>query len=476
MKLSISNSSIRIVCFALALALSTGAALAQEPTAERHSSEAVRYHLIDLGALSGGFSQASYISNFGVIVGNASVTNDTAPSVLHATLWFRGSILDLAANQQPGLNSAAYDINDFGLVSGESEISTDDPNAENFCSFFTSAECRAFRWQNGVLTPLPTLGGNNAASNGGINDRGEIAGFSETSNNIDPDCPNTVLPNGSGPQISDYEAAIWGPGPNKVRPLRPLPGDTVSIALWLNERGEAVGISGNCGNTSIPGFAAGPHAVLWDKEGTPHTLPTFGGTSNLSLLGVGNGGYVINNRGQVAGVSAFPGPQGPNGEPGPSTIYHAFFWDRESGLQDLKTLRGDIYSAGLGLNDEGTVVGGSLDAQNNPTAYVWKHGKMRDLNCLVPADTPFKFLLVAFAINDAGQIAGFGVTVDGPHAFLATPTHRDGPTLCSSTTTISATTDASEDAQMPKLVLSPEVRKPLNQQMRLRGVPLAAAQ
>lgn len=472
MKLSTSNSSIRFVHFALAFTLSAGTALTQEPTTERHSSDVVRYRLIDLGTLSGGFSQASYINNSGVIVGNANVTIGAGTSVSHATVWFRGSILDLAANQQSGLNSASYDINDFGLVSGESEIPTDDPNLENFCSFFTSAECRAFSWQNGVLTPLPTLGGNNAASNGGINDGGEIAGFSETSNNMDPDCPNTVLPNGSGPQISDYEAAIWGPGPNKVRPLRPLPGDTVSIALWLNERGEAVGISGNCGNTSIPGFAVGPHAVLWDTRGTPHTLPTFGGTSNLSLLGVGNGGYVINNDGQVAGVSAFPGPQGPNGEPGPSTLYHAFFWDRESGLHDLKTLQGDTYSAGLGLNDEGTVVGGSLDAQNNPTAYVWTQGKMRDLNCLVPADTPFTFLLVAFSINNAGQIAGFGVTADGPHAFLATPTQQDGPTLCSS----SATTVESEDIQMPKLVLSPEVRKQLNQQMRLRGVPLATAQ
>ncbi len=451
MSLTMSTPSFPIVRFGLALALCAGMAQAQEATDQMRSSDHIRYNLIDLGALSGGFSQASYISNFGAIAGNSSVSSGP----IHATLWYRGSILDLAANQPAELNSAAYEINDFGLISGESEISTNDPNTENFCSFFTTSECRAFRWQFGVMTQLPTLGGNNAASEGGINDRGEIAGFSESSTNIDPDCPNTILPNGSGPQMLDYEAVIWGPQPNEMRPLRPLPGDTVSIALWLNQQGEAVGISGTCANTSLPGFAAGPHAVLWDRNGTPHNLPTFGGTSNLSLLGVGNGGYVINNRSQVAGVSALPG----------STTYHAFLWDKDSGIHDLGSLPGDVYSAGLGLNDEGTVVGGSLDAGNNPTAYIWNNGKMSDLNCLVPANTPFTFLLVAFGVNDVGQIVGFGLTVDGPHAFLATPTNpRSGTTLCP--TTSSGTTDVTEDMQMHKPVLSPEARAQLRQQLQ----------
>ena len=88
MKLSTSNSSIRFVHFALAFTLSAGTALTQEPTTERHSSDVVRYRLIDLGTLSGGFSQASYINNSGVIVGNANVTIGAGTSVSHATVWF----------------------------------------------------------------------------------------------------------------------------------------------------------------------------------------------------------------------------------------------------------------------------------------------------------------------------------------------------------------------------------------------------
>lgn len=470
MVISVSISSARIVRLCLALALSVGATRGQVASAQI-SSNPTRYTLTDLGVLSGGFSQASYISNFGAIVGNASVLNGTAPQVSHATAWYRGQIVDLAVKQPAGLNSMAFGMNSFGLVSGEADIadtSTANPENENFCGFFSGDRCRAFSWQNGVLTPLPTLGGNNAASNGGINDRGEIAGFSETSTSPDPDCPNAELPNGTGPQMFDYEGVIWGP--RDMRPLRPLPGDTVSMALWLNQNGEAVGISGNCGDTSLPGFAVGPHAVLWDASGTPHNLPTFGGSPNLSLLGVGNGAYVVNDRGQVAGVSAFPGSPDANGELTPSSSYHAFFWDKESGLKDIGTLQGDVYSSGLGMNNEGTVVGGSLDSQNNPTAYIWRNGTIRNLNCLVPANTPFSFLLVAFSVNDAGQIVGFGVTADGLHAFVAMPSQSDeGPTLCSTTGNISS--GAPEDARMPKLILTPQLRRQLNQQIPLRGIP-----
>jgi hypothetical protein len=45
---------------------------------------------------------------------------------------------------------------------------------------------------------------------------------------------------------------------------------------------------------------------------------------------------------------------------------------------------------------------------------------MSDLNALIP-DSPL-YLLAASSINDAGEIAGFGVNSDGDvHAFLATP-------------------------------------------------------
>lgn len=105
------------------------------------------------------------------------------------------------------------------------------------------------------------------------------------------------------------------------------------------------------------------------------------------------------------------------------------------------------------------------------------NGTMRNLNCLVPANTPFNFLLVAFSVNDAGEIVGFGVTADGVHAFLAMPSRLDegAPTLCSPTTG-NISSDAADDARMPKLILTPELRRQLDEQMPLRRVPFAIAQ
>src|SRR5436190_754075 len=216
------------------------------------------------------------------------------------------------------------------------------------------------------------------------------------------------------------QAVVWGPGQGQIRELSPLPGDTVGMALGINDHGQVVGMSGSCANTIIPPFVAAPHAVLWEADGSVHDLGNLGGTVNTDLLSIGNAALAINNRGQVAGVSALPGNQ--------ST--HAFLWTKKTGIRDLGTLPGDVNSAGLAINDRGDVVGGSVDgdlASGNPRPFIWQNGVMSDLNDLIPADSPL-YLLIAFWINDAGEIAGFGATSTGDiHAFLATPTKRHQP-------------------------------------------------
>jgi probable HAF family extracellular repeat protein len=95
-------------------------------------------------------------------------------------------------------------------------------------------------------------------------------------------------------------------------------------------------------------------------------------------------------------------------------------------MRDLGSLSGDDNSAGLAINERGDVVGASIQgdvATGSPRAFVRRHeDKMRDLNTLVPKDTPL-FLLTAFGINDEGEIAGFGVQIRTGeiHAFLAIP-------------------------------------------------------
>jgi probable HAF family extracellular repeat protein len=383
--------------------LATPAGLA----AQGQNAQVPHYTVIDLGPVGNPFSQATSLNNHGLVTGF-----DTAPDgTSHSVLWYKGVIKDISEPGLGGLNSAAGGVNERGQVIGAAETSSKDPNNENFCGYGTGLQCVAFLWQKGVITPLPTLGGANGQAQA-INNRGEVAGFAENSTQ-DPECPSGVRVNGTGPQVLDFEAVIYGPEPGQIRELPPLPGDSVGMAFGINDKGQAVGSSGTCANTYVPPFAAGPHAVLWDKDGSVHDLGNLGGTANPAVLGLGNVAFAINNRGQVTGISALSG----------SETAHPFLWTRNQGMQDLGVLSGDVNGAGLGINNEGDVVGASGPLTGSPRAFLWQRGVMSDLNALVPADTPL-YLLTAFAINDRGEIAGFGVnSTMEVHAFLATPVH-----------------------------------------------------
>lgn len=273
------------------------AALAMTGQANTHLQ---KYTVYDRGPAANPFSTASDVNNWGVVVGSDTVS-DQGAAQSHAVLWYRDTLLDIkqiADARQPGLlgpNSAGGAINDSGLVLLGGETLAKDPNNENFCGYGTGLQCVAMLWSKGILTPLPNpLGGTNTGF-GWLNRKGEVAGYAENKVH-DPQCLSAA-PNGTGPQILDFEAVVWGPAPGQFRRLEPLHGDTVSLALGINDLGEAVGISGRCGNTVMPPGNAGPHAVLWDADGTVHDLGSFGGTSNPSILGVGNSAIAINNGG-----------------------------------------------------------------------------------------------------------------------------------------------------------------------------------
>ena len=313
------------------------------------------------------------------------------------------------------------------------------------------------------MTQLRLLGGNNGAA-GPINSRGEVAGIAENSTR-DPECPSAPAVNGTGPQVLDFEAVIWGPRQGQIRELRPLPGDSVGMALWINDNGEAVGISGRCANTIVPPIAVGPHAVLWNKDGSVHDLGSLGGTVNTSLLGVGNAALSINNRDWVVGASALPG----------NTNNHAFLWTKQTGMRPLGTLPGYDNSAAGGINDRGDVVGTSYDVNFNLRAFLWQNGVMTDLNALVPASSQMS-LWFATAINSRGDIVGFGLTSGGDvHGFLATPCDGNrGDTESCKDDAEGAAAEADETTERPHPVLSEDARKLLQQRLRFSrfGVPL----
>lgn len=427
------------------------------------------YTVTDLGPVDSSFSQATFVNARGLVTG----VNLGTDGNLHAVLWYHGQMTDISKPGLGGPNSGAGGANEFGQVIGGAETSETDPNNENFCGYDTGLQCLAFQWQNGAMTALPTLGGTNDGY-GQINNLGQAAGYAENST-LDPDgC--AVAVNGTGPQVLDFEPVIWGPRVHEIRELPRLPGDTVGVAFWINDNGQAVGMSGLCRDTVIPGPSAAPHAVLWDSDGSVHDLGSLGGTSNPAVLGAGNAAFVINNSGQVSGVSALPESKSagcPGIPPNPACFpFHPFLWTKETGMRDLGVLPGDLVGAGVGMNNLGEVVGPSISAPGaaagNPRAFLWRNGVMSDLNALVPADSPL-YLLIAFGINDAGQIAGFGVnTSTGDlHAFLAIPC--DGSQVGTSLRegdTAGTTSGPDVATAKPRPILSENARKQLQRVMR----------
>jgi probable HAF family extracellular repeat protein len=374
-----------------------GAIIAQE-LEQQNSERYPHYTVTDLGALPGGFfSQGTAIANNALLGGLATNADGTQ----HAVLWHNGSIKDIGTPGLGGPNSAAFGINENRQATGLAETPNKDPNGEDFCGYGTFLVCQPFLWQNGAMMPLPTLGGQNGEA-GQINSHGAVAG------NVENTTPDSTCPSGV-PQIFEEKPVVWEHG--EVRKLNTFPNDPDGWAFGINDQGQVVGASGECGplNPQTGVYILSRHPLLWDKHRTIY-LPTLGGTG---AFGPGNVAQQINNQGQVAGVSDLPGDE----------TYHGFLWAENTRILDLKTLPGDFASAALGINDSGEIVGVSLDADFNPRAFLWRSGRMIDLNQRAP-NSPLH-LLIAHSINSHGEITGFGVDSTGDvHAFSAIPCDR----------------------------------------------------
>ena len=424
-----SRTLMCITAAVLFAALAIPISLAAQGQPQTQPQKLPRYTVTDLGTLGGTFSVGNGINNKGWVNGNALLPGDTA---LHAFLWQEGVKTDLGTLGGP--NSVAnYQLNERGEIAGAAETSVPDPLGENFCFFGTGLTCLPFLWQSGVMTPLPTLGGNNGVAFT-PNNIGQVAGQAENST-LDSTCPAPAL---------QAEPVIWKEG--AVQQLPTVPGDPDGYAVFINDKGQAVGGSGTC--------TASLHALLW-QGGAATDLGSLGGTLYRTAQG-------INSLGQVVGASDLPGDT--TFFAGPFSNVHAFLW--QSGvITDLSTLPGDGMSFGAGINDKGQVVGfGSR-------AFIWQDGVMTDINSLVPGP-PFSplYLLQALDINDRSQIVGVGLAISGElHAFLAIPCDDAHPDVegCQD----ASVTSAVEEAQAARVKESPAPATQVNRALggRLRG-------
>jgi uncharacterized membrane protein len=272
-----------------AMTLPVGMTAQEQATDHTPESGAGRYSVTDLGPVGPAPGQPFSISKYGLVSG----TSLTTAGAMHATLWFGGIQLDIGKSGLGGSNSIAFGSNQWGQVTGTAETGTADPNGEDFCGFKffglpSSGSCRAFLWQSGKMTALPTLGGNNSEANQ-ISDGGDVAGYAETSK------PDAACP---APQMLQFKPVLWSKG--NAYALRTSPGDTDGVALGINDSGQVAGGSGECAsfNPNLL-FPLQPlHALLWD-HGTMTDLGSLGGTGH----GFGNIALNLNGKGHAIRIS-----------------------------------------------------------------------------------------------------------------------------------------------------------------------------
>jgi probable HAF family extracellular repeat protein len=364
-----------------------------------------RYVVANLDTLGGTPSEGNSINNRGWVVGPSELQGN---AVRRATLWRDGEPLDLGT--LGGLHSnVLFPVKNVrGVISGIAETDDPDPLNEQWsCSRFfptrTGNICRGFVWRNGKMRALPTLGGNNGFA-AGSNNRRQVVGWAENTVR-DPTC------SAADEQYLQFHAVIWGPGRHQMQELQPLPGDSASAATAINDRGQVVGISGDC-DQAFGRFSA-IHSVLWEN-GVPTNIGDLGGVA-------WNTPVAINERGDIVGFS--------NTSPADGGSFRAKAFLKLAGkpIQNLGTISPDeTLSQALGINESRQVVGISCTPGfASCRAFIWEDGVMRDLNGLVESSYS-DHLVTANDINDRGQITGRAIKANGTEVpFVASPVGDD---------------------------------------------------
>jgi len=312
--------------------------------------------------------------------------NPTCASIAIVAALIIGTCAIAMAHADSGCR-ASYSVSDIGTLGGSSAYTEGMNNRGELVGYsFRSKDFtpRAFVWsrQHG-MRELRDLSNSSGSFAFGINDRGEIVGASQT-------------------QDGDFHAVAWNRSDARPRDLGTLtPQGLRSGARSINVWGQIVGISDITAEED-------QRAFLWSP--VTETMRDLGSLENNMT---GSGAHAISNVGHIAGLSFVGGGE------------HAVLWTPWTRhIRDLGTLGSDDSSAEA-VNDLGDAAGQSSTTfdpvlGSTPThAFFWSRGRMHDLGTLGGTDS------YAHGINDGRQVVGTSQTPPGPgqvlgpdHAFL----------------------------------------------------------
>jgi probable HAF family extracellular repeat protein len=325
------------------------------------------------------------------------------PSLVSAAPKYRIIDLGTLCGEDPSCGANALSINNLGQVVGESD---------SYCG-----GRRAFLWENGRMTDITDRPCNVQSSALDINNIGQIIFYVPPLSFLWDDGQIIPLghlgyPDTTATAINDVAQVVglshvtpfqrrgflWDQG--AMLDLGSLGGmESGSVAWDINNAGQVVGI------TATRDDPAG-RAFLWE-HGVMKNLGGLGGVSST--------GFGINDSSQVVGLAELP-------EVPKNTC---FLW--ENGVMiDLAADRDFVYCWPESINNSGQVVGELHTAFGAPveTFLYDETNGFRNLHGLLPGEIPWTSL-TPNAINEFGQIVGYGNAERATRAFLMTPIFAD---------------------------------------------------
>jgi probable HAF family extracellular repeat protein len=346
--------------------------------------------LTDLGTLPGGYSSAAYwVNEKGLIMGgseNGFVDPITGLPEQVAVVWrLDGEIIDLGT--LGGSFSFPNAMNNRGEVIGLALNTVPDP----YSLLGLGTETHGFVWRNGYMEDLGTLGGPDSWA-AAINERGQVVGWAFSNST-----PNPVT------GIPTQDPFLWQDG--RMLDLGTLGGTQGFVGSRadpgnggaINKRGQVVGTSNLAGDLTH-------HPYLWNE----------GSLTDLGTLGGNNGeAYRINDAGEIVGRADVRGSQ----------YHHGFLWSNGV-MTDLGVPNGWPCSTAIDINAKGQIIlnTGICGVGGGPGS-LWQDGVLYDLNKVIPPDSAFFVGDVNF-INDRGEIVVTGVLANGDqHDLLLIPTN-----------------------------------------------------